>query len=481
MDTISISQARQPDFLAEKRLLTALYKNNSLLDSDKITEDLFSTDASKHVFNAMQNLKNRNIEFSHDTLLQEYSIIDLNASDYIIDVIVNEDPEDKTDYSKINDIYEQLIDFKKRREISAKLEKAKKIVDTTARLSDANKNEISELMEDSEILMQKNEDHKVSEVMDFNRWFEIYTPEYKKRENGKQYYFNNFIFDSLVETGPLPGEIGVLASASGSGKSTVCCNLVNSLIETKVPCMYYSLEMSAISIMDRMLAKRMGIKYKDIIDPSEDDFEMIGDLIEAQKKELSENPYFRFSEESSLSLAALRKQIMKFQADIGSKYCVVVVDLLSMITDFTKFFNGANFAQGIEISINKLSSIAKELGIHIIGVLQMKRSKEDAVTPHTVDDLVRLKPSIADIKNAGAWVERARYTITCYREKYYAQRYLDPEEYADMEDIIEVSLVKVNNGELQTMKALFSGEYFDVLPIEVTGQEMASMDDAFTN
>ena len=62
---------------------------------------------------------------------------------------------------------------------------------------------------------------------------------------------------------------------------------------------------------------------------------------------------------------------MNFQAEIGSKYMIIVLDLLSMITDFTKFQNGANSAFGIEVAINKLSSIAKELGVHIIGVLQM--------------------------------------------------------------------------------------------------------------
>lgn len=477
----NITLARQPDFLAEKRLLAALYKNNNYLDNEKITENLFSTASTKHLFEAMQNLKNRNIPFSHDTLLQEYSILDLNASDYVVDVVVNEDPEDKTNYNNINDILDQLYDFKKRRQISDKLEKAKHIVDSTARLTDSQKNEISELMDDSEILMQKNEDHKISEVMDFDAWFKLYSPEYKKRENGKQYYFNNFIFDSLVETGPLPGEIGILASASGSGKSTVCTNLINSLIETKVPCMYYSLEMSAISIMDRLLAKRLQIKYRDIINPSEEDFEMINGLIEQEKNELIQNNLFRFSEDSALSLATLRKQIMKFQAEIGSKYCIIVLDLLSMITDFTKFQNGANSAFGIEVAINKLSSIAKELGVHIIGVLQMNRSKEAAVTPHCVDDLIRLKPSIADIKNAGAWVERGRYVITCFRQKYYAERYLPKEEYADMEDRIEISLVKVNNGELDTMEAMFIGEYFDVIPIEQQGADFDSQDDAFTN
>ena len=55
----NITLARQPDFLAEKRLLAALYKNNNYLDNEKITEDLFSTESTRHLFEAMQNLKNR--------------------------------------------------------------------------------------------------------------------------------------------------------------------------------------------------------------------------------------------------------------------------------------------------------------------------------------------------------------------------------------------------------------------------------------
>ena len=50
-----------------------------------------------------------------------------------------------------------------------------------------------------------------------------------------------------------------------------------------------------------------------------------------------------------------------------------------------------------------------------------------------------------------------------------------------MEDRIEISLVKVNNGELDTMEAMFVGEYFDVIPIEQQGIDLESQDDAFTN
>ena len=47
--------------------------------------------------------------------------------------------------------------------------------------------------------------------------------------------------------------------------------------------------------------------------------------------------------------------------------------------------------------------------------------------------------------------------------------------------ITSTKFVKVNNGELDTMEAMFVGEYFDVIPIEQQGADFDSQDDAFTN
>lgn len=142
-----------------------------------------------------------------------------------------------------------------------------------------------------------------------------------------------------------------------------------------------------------------------------------------------------------------------------------------MILDFTRVKSGVNFAQSIEIGVNTLSAMAKELGVHFIGVLQLNRSAEaDAGKIHDKKDLQKFRPNRSQLKNANAWVERARYVLTTFREKYYAEQYLPKEEWENDIDIIETQVVKINNGICKKVGAVFNGEFFTIDPIPATTQ-----------
>jgi replicative DNA helicase len=364
----------------------------------------------------------------------------------------------------IDDIVDQLSDNLKRREFLGLLEKTKQRTETIARLSPEEVEEIRKDLYDAEIAIGTSGGKK--SILNMTEWFSDYETELDKRKRGKQYSFYDFAFDSLIPDGPRPGEIGLIVSSSGSGKSTVALNLISNLVDAEVPCMYFSLEMSSISTMDRLCSKRIGIPYKDITNPKEqNEFEGVINAIMTEKEKLVKNTKFRFSEDATVSIADLYQYIRKFQADIGQSYCVVVVDLLSMITDFCK--NSSNMAQQIEISINKLSAMVKELGIHLIGILQYNRSSEaDSGKIRDWSDLQRFRPNRAQIKNSGSWLERARYTISTFRALYYAKQYLEEDDYIDKIDVIEIMVTKFNNGELKKIEALFDGPTFNVSPIE---------------
>lgn len=457
-----IQRRLQTDFFAESRLLGAIYANPQYLENPEITDDLFSSQSTKNIYNALCNLKSRGITFSRDALVQEYSVIDLNANDYIVDKAIEASIEAKD--VDLKDIIEQTKDFAKRRELSATFKSAQKLVDASARLTPEEVDKLNEYLSQSNELINT---YTKKHIKGLKTWSEIastYLPVVRGRVNGKEYYYRNFIFDMLVEGGPEPGEIGLIASASGSGKSTVCSVLVNSLIENKIPTLWYATEMSEVASMDRLMSKRTGIRYKDIKNPPEDDFEAISQAIEQEMKELEENELFMFSDDPDVSLKSLEADIKSFMKKLSLSYCIVVIDLLSMVRDFAKFMNGMNLAQGIELAMNVLSAIAKRCNCHIIGTLQLKRDNEKQ-TANSWDELDKFRPNRADIKNAGAWLERARYVITSFRKKMYAELCLQPEEYADEVDEIEVSIVKQNNGELgKTVKALFDPEHFDIIP-----------------
>lgn len=475
----NIQKRLETDFFAEKRLLRALYNNPEYFDDNRVDIDLLSSMSTKNVFTALQNLVGKGIKPTRDALLQEYSVIDLDASPYVVDII----SDDSVKNENLTDIIDQLKDFKKRREAVASLKSAIKTIENTARVTDEQYEKIDEdIINATSQLNPKSNEHDINDVMTFEQWFNSYKPEFAKRQNGKVYWFRNYMFDSLVEDGPQPGEIGIIASASGSGKSTVCANLVNGFIETHIPTAYYSLEMSQVATMDRILAKRCHIPYKKIKNPGDDYDEILAE-IEAQRKELKDNPLFRFCDSGDVSLKKLEKDIKRFQKETNTRYWIVVVDLLSMVSDFTKFTAGANFAQGIEVAVNKLSALAKKLGVHFIGVLQLNRNAEAQGGINSIDDLDKLKPNRAQIKNANAFLERARYVVTTFRKLPYAKLFLKEEEYeGQLDDIIEVSIVKLNNGEIgESMYGIFDAEYFDILPIEKEETEADIQDEAFAN
>jgi replicative DNA helicase len=450
----------QSDLLAEQRLLQTIYNQPEFLD--QVTEDLFSTRSNQNIFNSVVALRDNNTPFSRDALFQEYLTRDLDGNSTTIDVISK--PQNAK-LESIDDIIVQLKDFRKRREAEIIIEEITKDLKGIAKLDSETVEKIKEKLTRVEVAISIGNENK--KVMNMIEWFDEYEEALRERQQGNKQKFCNFIFDSLVQDGPRPGEIGLIVSASGSGKSTLALNLISDFIDALLPCMYFSLEMSSITTLDRLVSKRLGIPYAEITSPKEqNEFEGVLAAINSEKQNLIQNNKFRFSEDASISLAQLYQHIKKFQADLGDTYCIVVVDLLSMITDFCK--NSANMAQQIEISINKLSAMSKELGVHIIGVLQYNHNTESqAGHIRDVKDISKFRPNRAQIKNSNAWMERARYVLSTFRPKSYAQLYLPEDEIMDMIDNMEVSIIKVNNGQIgKRVSALFDGETFNVTPQE---------------
>jgi hypothetical protein len=48
----------------------------------------------------------------------------------------------------------------------------------------------------------------------------------------------------------------------------------------------------------------------------------------------------------------------------------------------------------------------------------------------------------------------------------YAEMYLEADDIIDMPDIIQISAVKINNGQLKKVDAMFDGATFNVSPID---------------
>lgn len=453
-----------PVLIAEQRLLNLIWLDPNLLDSPEYNENVWIHSSCKAIAKSIDNITNSGGSLNALALYQDVAKYDPSVSLDVINNIIN--LNDKAD-TYIKDITEYLKTFKRTLDAQENLDNIKKILASTTVLSPLHKDELHKEFDEAEEKIFSADD-SVKRIMTLPEWGDKWNDEFLKRRHGKQYFFNEPILDKLVVDGPIEGCGGLICAASGCGKSTYCLKMVNGFINAEIPCMFFSLEMGAISTYDRLISTRLQVPYSEIVNPTdEESFLAIQEKVAEERKNLDNNKLFRFCEDANISLSDIKKQILKFQEQIGQRYCIVVLDLITMIKDFTKITNGSGMAQTIEIAINNMNAMAKELGIHYIGTAQLNRKGEEGSVSDP-DDVLRFRPNRTQIKNSGALLERVRWCISLYRKKFYLGQYFgDDQEIMDSEDDkVEIQVLKQNNG--GTEKRYYENFYpecFTMIPV----------------
>lgn len=463
LQTIDSSQAV---VLSEYRLLNAIYLDPTILDNTDYSEDLYIHTTCKAIHRAFTDLVKNNVPVNDMTLYTEASKYEMTISKDVIDQVIG---INDTPVETIKDMVTTLKSAKKSMEAIDALSKVQTALATNTVLTKEIRDSLrEELYEAEDLILSDNED-TFKKSLTTKEWTDMYIESYKKRKDGKQYWFNEPVLDKIVVDGPIPETGGIIAAQSGMGKSTFVLNLVSKLIDSGIPCMYFSLEMGQESTMDRLLASRLQIPYSDIVNPPDPEtFYTIYQRVLEEKKKLEMNRNFRFSENPDISINDLKKEIKKFQNEIGQQYCIVILDLITMVKDFCiGGSSGASLATTIEMAINKMNALSKELKIHYIGTAQLNRTGESA-TVTDIEDIEKLRPSRHQIKNSGALLERCRYAVSLFRPKFYIDQNFPDDPVAQAEDdVVEVQLLKQSNGECKRYKELFNGQCFTVTPLNI--------------
>lgn len=240
---------------------------------------------------------------------------------------------------------------------------------------------------------------------------------------------------------PLPGELTLLFARPSMGKTAFAINLFDGIINQRVPVIYFTLEMSRTAITQRHIAKRLGINYSffNNLEQDETKYEQQLALIEKKLKK-SFNLFHKFAivDASNLSISDMERLTNKFKEKHNAKSAMIIVDLLSMVSDFK---NNSNQQTAIQYGVDDLSGMLKRTDTHCIGLIQANRSTEGGkkITKETDIDLFR--PTLTNLKSSGAWEERARFVLGIHRPKYYYNRYF-PDMKDLVQNIMEVQLLK---------------------------------------
>jgi replicative DNA helicase len=247
-----------------------------------------------------------------------------------------------------------------------------------------------------------------------------------------------------LTSGWQPTELIILAARPAMGKTAfVVSSLRNAAVDFNIPVAIFSLEMSAVQLVNRMISAEAEIDSeklkKGTLAPHE------WTQLHQRIDRLMRAPIF-IDDTPALSILELRAKCrrLKQQHDIQ----MVVIDYLQLMQgDGGK--GGGNREQEIASISRALKNLAKELNVPVIALSQLSR----AVETRGGDK----RPQLSDLRESGSIEQDADMVAFLYRPEYYG--FTQDEAGNSVQGIGEVIMAKNRSGSLDTIQLRFIGKY----------------------
>ena len=232
-----------------------------------------------------------------------------------------------------------------------------------------------------------------------------------------------------------PGELVVIAARPSMGKSTFALNILTNLAFENIPSVFFSYEMTSVSLMNKILARQCGIP-DDVIENGYYTNEQKPKIIESADF-IKELPiYFVDKNLPKNSPAFFRKTIKQMVKKHGIQ--VVVIDHLTLAVE------NVDPVKEISRLTGALKQIANDFGITVIAISQLSRAVEKREDK---------RPILSDLRDSGSIEQDASKVIFLYRDSYYKKDFDD-----GVIDLTEVHIAKNRYGKLGTAQVGFHKE-----------------------
>jgi replicative DNA helicase len=147
-----------------------------------------------------------------------------------------------------------------------------------------------------------------------------------------------------------------------------------------------------------------------------------------------------FDDSPMITPQELRIRARKAKADYDIK--LLVLDYIQLMQPSTR---GRSREQEVSEISSTLKSIARELSISVIGVSQLNRELEKRPDK---------RPTMSDLRESGAIEQDADTILLIYRDEVYNKSEDNTEK-----GIAEIGIGKNRNGQITTIKCVFSDKY----------------------
>lgn len=418
---------------AEMSVLGVAFLNNLEVNKivEEVSEDMFSDERNKYLFNAIKSLHENKNPIDVTTVKNELdkdkklNVVGLNYITEVIDSVVT---------STNLDYYIKIVkDFAIRRHL---VDTANDIVnnsfeeeDVNQLLDSAEKNilnvvrarSVGDFVPISEIL--KRAQAKLEELA-----------KNKRTITGIETGFPDF---DKITTGLQGGEMIILAARPGMGKTALALNMANyAAMHTKKAVAIFNLEMSADMLINRMISSTGQIDAYKL---------QTGNMQEKDWKRYNEalsqlaNTNIYIEDNAGVTAQEIRAKCRRL-ASSENGLGLVVIDYLQLVS------SGSRRIESRQVEVSEISrslkTMALELDVPVIALSQLSRSAEKRESN---------QPMLADLRESGSLEQDADMVLFINRKDYY-------EKAKDFNQKIvpaELIIAKHRKGGLGTVNLLF--------------------------
>lgn len=261
-----------------------------------------------------------------------------------------------------------------------------------------------------------------------------------------------------VTNGFQNGDLIILAGRPSMGKTAFALNIAENVALNKTAndrpysVAVFSLEMSSLSLTERLLSSVSKVPFADLKRGTikDEHWHLLSNAI----NDIS-NMNLYINEQGALDVNTLRSQARHLSNQITNGYYLtdeqrekqqnqrldlIIIDYLQLINgsnkNYTKVYEVAEITRG-------LKTLAKELNVPVICLSQLSRDVESRPDK---------RPLMKDLRDSGAIEQDADLCIFMYRDEYYNK------DNAENKGKAEAIISKHRNGETGTIKLLFNGD-----------------------
>lgn len=227
----------------------------------------------------------------------------------------------------------------------------------------------------------------------------------------------------------------LVAARPAMGKTSFVLNIAVNAALRKYPVAIFSLEMSRIQLVNRILSLEATVELEKMRTGKLDseDWKKIGYSLGP----LAKAPIYIDDNASTTTMEMMSKlRKLKLEKGLG----LVIIDYLQLMESRKKT---ENRQQEISEISRSLKIMAKELNVPVIALSQLSRAPEQRADH---------RPILSDMRESGAIEQDADMVMFLYRDDYY-------NEDSEKKNIVEVIIAKHRNGSTGTVELAWLPEY----------------------